>query len=84
MLVNIEQLFISDHLLKTIPKEIGELKKLKELSFAGCLLEDVPDEIFTLTNLKELILLDNPFTDVTKQKLKAKFSVLLPQTVVLL
>ena len=84
LLVNAEVIYLSDHNIKTIPKEIGNLKKLKELSFAGCQLESLPEEIFTLTNLKELILWDNKFSDETKKALKIKFKKLMPGTTVLM
>lgn len=84
LLVNAEIIYLSDHNIKTIPKEIGNNKKLKVLSFAGCQIESLPEEIFTLTNLKELILFDNQFSDETKKDLEIKFKKLLPKTKILL
>lgn len=84
LLVNAEIIYISDHNIKTIPKEIGNIKKCNVLSFAACLLESLPEEIFTLTNLKELILNDNQFSDDTKRELTIKFKKLLPKTKIML
>jgi hypothetical protein len=84
LLVNAETIYISDHNIKTIPKEIAYCTQLKVLSFAACQLESLPEEIFTLTNLKELILNDNQFSDETKKALEIKFKKLLPKTKIIM
>jgi hypothetical protein len=78
------QLFLTEHHIKSIPKEIRNRTKLPELSFAGCKLKTLPNEIFTLTNLKELILVENEFSQDYKKDLEAKFEKYLPHTKILL
>lgn len=77
---NCETLFLVGHNFTTISEDIGKLTKLRELSFAECMLTDVPDEIFQLKNLKELILWENPFSEETIEKIKAKAKAELPNT----
>jgi Leucine-rich repeat (LRR) protein len=81
---NLEILYLSDHNFKTIPKEIGSFRALKELSFAGCKLESLPEEIFMLKNLQELLLGDNAFSEEYINKIKSRFKELLPGTKVFL
>lgn len=70
--------------MKKVPKEIGNLKKLKRLSFAGNSLKELPNELFQLQNLKELILLSNEFSDAYKVKLTKDVKSKLPRTQLLL
>ena len=83
-MTNLEILYLTDQKITSIPTFIGDLKNLKELSFAGCKLETLPEEIFNLKNLKELILLDNPFSEEYKKQLKKTFKERLPNTKLLL
>ena len=63
-----EHLAISDCELKELPKEIGNLTKLKSLTFEENILTKLPDEICNLTNLTELYLDDNPDLILTTQQ----------------
>ncbi len=82
--VNAEIIYLAGHNFTTIPKEIGNLKKLKELSFAQCKLTQLPEQIFELKNLKELILLNNQFSKEYIIKIKEKFKTKMPNTKVLI
>ena len=84
LFTNLEFLYLTDHNIKTISPEIANLKKLKELSFGGNKLTEVPEFIFELKSLKELILLDNPFSDEYKTKLKERVKKDLPKTSLML
>ncbi|KOS05464.1 hypothetical protein AM493_05040 [Flavobacterium akiainvivens] len=77
---NIEELYITDYGFYEIPRQIGNLKKIKSLSLAGNSLEVLPDEIFTLTNLTELILSDNLFSDEYIEYIKQTVKEKLPKT----
>jgi Leucine-rich repeat (LRR) protein len=77
---NLEILYLTDLALVEIPEEIGKLKNLKELSFAGNELEEVPEELFRLKQLKELILFSNSFTDEYKAELQKRVKKDLPNT----
>lgn len=81
---NIETLYLTDQPIRSIPVDIGKLKKLKSLSFAGCSLTAIPDEIFTLKNLQECILLDNQFSEAEKKSITQRFKQSLPQMKLLL
>ncbi len=82
-LKNIKILYLTDHKsLNSIPKEIGILKNLEELSLAGCNLTELPDEIFELKNLRELLLFDNNFSKRYIKYLKKQFRKKMPDTAV--
>lgn len=63
----VKSIIINSHVNKivvdSVPSFIGQLTKLKELSFASCQLTQLPDAVFTLKNLRELILFTNPFSE---------------------
>lgn len=82
--VNLEVLYLTDQPIGHIPASIGQLTKLKELSFASCQLTSLPDAIFTLKNLRELILFTNPFPERYKAELKKKVKTLMPKTQLLI
>ena len=82
--VNLEFLYLTDQDIDTIPKEIENLKKLKELSFGGCQLRTIPECIFQLKNLKELVLFSNPFSPEYIQELQLKCLTELPNTKLLM
>lgn len=84
LLVNAEIIYLSDHPFTSVPSSIAKLKKLKELSFAGCELTKLPEEIFTMAHLKELILLNNDFSEEYKTEIKARFKKEMPKTMVLI
>lgn len=51
-LTNLEFLFLNDcEFLRTIPSEIGTLKKLKGVDFSGTSITSLPKSFFTLSNL---------------------------------
>ena len=58
--------------MKEVPKEIGLMKSLNDLSLWGCGLTTLPDEIYTLPNLKEVDVKYNKFSEAEKEKIKAK------------
>lgn len=63
-LVNLNQLFISDH-LSALPTQIGQLKNLKVLGLNPNNLESLPAEITLLTSLEKLWLNCNKLNDLT-------------------
>lgn len=71
-------LWLSDHGLYAVPKEIGNCKKLQKLSFAGNNLTSLPEEIYTLKYLREIVLLDNKFTEDQIEEIKMRFAKELP------
>ena len=73
LLVNLEELFLSDMSLNEIPAEIGQLKKLKSIGFVHCNLTGIPDEIFGLKQLKRVNLATNRFSLENLKDWKIKF-----------
>ena len=45
--------------ITVIPKKIGKLKKLANLSFANCAIKEIPDSVMLLPNLMYLFLRNN-------------------------
>ncbi|AGS80636.1 leucine rich repeat protein [Leptospira phage vB_LnoZ_CZ214-LE1] len=58
---------MSDNQLKTLPKEIGQLKNLQELYLSDNQLATLPKEIGQLKNLQELDLHNNQLATLPKE-----------------
>ena len=71
-LTNLERLTIAANSLKTLPEEVGHLKKLTLLNLGNNLIEEFPSVIFKLINLEELILTINNLVNVPKDIVSLK------------
>ena len=82
--INLENFYLTSHNINYLPREISNLKKLKELSFAECKLQFVTEFIFDMKQLEELILFYNEFTLEYKKELIIRLKKELPNTKIMI
>jgi Leucine-rich repeat (LRR) protein len=68
--LKVYKLDLSSNQLKTLPKEMAELKNLKTLDLSNNQFNTLPKEIAELKNLQELYLGKNPISDEEKKNIK--------------
>ncbi|ORX80363.1 L domain-like protein [Anaeromyces robustus] len=69
---NLEKLIIEGNAITELPKEIVNLKNLKELSLITVGMNEFPKEITELTNLEKLVVVDNDITELPEEIVNLK------------
>ena len=72
LFMELQALSVYENKLKHIPKQIGELNKLRELYIANNLLKSLPKELGKLIHLQHLNYTDNPLKVVPEEILQLK------------
>ena len=76
---NLQELYIRESQLTTLPSDIGKLQNLRQLDLSFNKFTALPAEIGSLTKLQTLNLMENTFADAEKDKVRK----LLPQARIL-